>query len=73
MAYYIALDNRAKWKFKTLNAIFSKRRNATYLLLPKRASILYFTVWMQKYKLIKKKVKNLYVTSKCQRFTKYRN
>ena len=38
MAYYFALINRAKWKFKTLNAIFSKRRNATYQLLPKRAS-----------------------------------
>ena len=40
MAYYVVLDNRAKWKFKTLNAIFSKRRNATYQLLPKRASIM---------------------------------
>ena len=38
IAYYVALDNKAKWKFKTLNAIFSKRRNATYQLLPKRAS-----------------------------------
>ena len=37
IAYYVALDNRPKLKFKTVNAIFSKRQNATYQLLPKRA------------------------------------
>ena len=30
----------AKWKFKILNAIYSNQRNATYQLLPKRASII---------------------------------
>ena len=43
IAYYVVVDNRAKLKFKTLNAIFSKRRNATYQLLSKRTSI-----WLQK-------------------------
>ena len=43
IAYDVALDNRAKSKFTTLNVIFSKWRIATYQLLPKRASI----IWMQ--------------------------
>ena len=29
---YVALENKAKWKFKTLKAIFSKQQNAAYQL-----------------------------------------
>ena len=32
-------NNEVKWNFETLKAIFSKQRNATYQLLPERASI----------------------------------
>ena len=30
---YVALDNKAEWKVKSLNEIFSKRQNATYQIL----------------------------------------
>ena len=38
IAYYVALENRAEWKFNILNAIFSKLRNVACPLLPQHAS-----------------------------------